>query len=569
MEGLSDCTHIVHRASGLCVDVRPARQGQAETGPDAFRRHVDGEFYGRVGLRTKTLPGSGTRGAAGQMWKYDNERLISMGGERDSLVLTAQWVATPGSGLQSEGGRWELILCNAEGSMNKTAHQDWVLCADGLIRLKATGMVLTLDASEEASQELNGQKWPGLTMRNYARDAHASCTWLVGEISGPAPPLRDRFIGCLLGLAVGDSLGSPLEGWSAPEIAILNPTGVRELSARTDLKFRNLMLPPGHLTDRSSMALAVAASVAEKRAVEGEHVAQRSAEFFAVKAINGLGPLFGSTGVCFQNMIQDLPHRSAWPASPFCTFDPIAMAFDGCGGTYRSVAVGLAFNCASEEHLREMVCTSVLTADADYEAAFMTAKAIALLVPMEAATFDVRAFLELLGESMARVVDDPLSLGHKIASNMDTHEGVWHYTDGMPPSTAPATWYVDCIRKILLLLDEVEDSVTENELFLKEEAAGFRHITCTPFPGRAIDTVPIVLWHFALRWRTPRECLVRAAASGGDTASITCVTGALLGTLHGPAWLNKSWFDSLDNGLHGRDFAVRTASHLHQAFARE
>jgi len=43
-------------------------------------------------------------------------------------------------------------------------------------------------------------------------------------------------VGSLLGLAVGDSLGSPLEGWAAPEIAILHPTGIRQLSARNDLK---------------------------------------------------------------------------------------------------------------------------------------------------------------------------------------------------------------------------------------------------------------------------------------------------------------------------------------------
>ena len=30
--------------------------------------------------------------------------------------------------------------------------------------------------------------------------------------------LRDRFQGCLLGLAVGDALGAPLEGLCAPQI---------------------------------------------------------------------------------------------------------------------------------------------------------------------------------------------------------------------------------------------------------------------------------------------------------------------------------------------------------------
>ena len=83
----------------------------------------------------------------------------------------------------------------------------------------------------------------GLTVRKYSREAHADSTWLVGHSSGTAPPLADRFVGCLLGLAVGDSLGSPLEGWAAPEIAILHPTGIRQLSARNDLKYRPCARP--------------------------------------------------------------------------------------------------------------------------------------------------------------------------------------------------------------------------------------------------------------------------------------------------------------------------------------
>jgi hypothetical protein len=73
-------------------------------------------------------------------------------------------------------------------------------------------------------------------VRKYSQEAHSESTWLVGHSSESAPPLSDRFVGCLLGLAVGDSLGSPLEGWAAPEIAILHPTGIRQLSARNDLK---------------------------------------------------------------------------------------------------------------------------------------------------------------------------------------------------------------------------------------------------------------------------------------------------------------------------------------------
>ena len=116
-----------------------APQVRAFRGRAAGARGAGGDGRGRVPAerpREKTFAdraGASGRIAAGQMWKYEGDRLVSMCGERDSLVLTAQWVETPGSGLQDEGGRLETILCNAEGSMNHMAHQHWQLCANGTI----------------------------------------------------------------------------------------------------------------------------------------------------------------------------------------------------------------------------------------------------------------------------------------------------------------------------------------------------------------------------------------------------------------------------------------------------
>ena len=84
---------------------------------------------------------------------------------------------------------------------------------------------------------------------------------------------------------------------------------------------------------------------------------------------------------------------------------------------------------------------------------------------------------------MQRLVDEPLSLGYKLASNLDTYRGVWEHTQGMPPSDAAANWYIECVKTILVLLDEVEDSATESELMAKEEEARLRHLSCAPFPG--------------------------------------------------------------------------------------
>jgi hypothetical protein len=35
---------------------------------------------------------------------------------------------------------------------------------------------------------------------------------------------------------------------------------------------------------------------------------------------------------------------------------------------------------------------------------------------------------------------------YKLASNLDTYQGVWHHTDGMPPSEAPGNIFLVCIK---------------------------------------------------------------------------------------------------------------------------
>jgi len=306
------------------------------------------------------------------------------------------------------------------------------------------------------------------------------------------------------------------------------------------------------------------------RGLVPQHVAQRSAEFFAIKALNGYAPLFGSSAPVLQDMITEKGPRSEWPAAPFSEFDPVKMSYDGCGGCYRVPAIGLAFRGLSNEELRVKVCEGVLLADGDYEGAFMIAKAISLILDYASpSVFQPLKFLKDLKESMATIVEEPLSLGYKVASNQDSHEGIWHYTEGQPQTKASVTWYTDSIDKIEKLHASVEKGVPQNELYQAEEAAGLRHNSCSPFPGRAVDTVPLALWHFILRWRTPKECLSRCILSGGDTTTIAALSAGLLGALHGHFWISRSWMAALENGLHGRDYSIRTARQLHAVFGVE
>ena len=78
-------------------------------------------------------------------------------------------------------------------------------------------------------------------------------------------PIRDRARGCLLGLAVGDALGGPLEFISAEEIVDRHGGPVSDMIGGGWLSLR-----PGQVTDDTDMALALTRSLVERGGYEPE-----------------------------------------------------------------------------------------------------------------------------------------------------------------------------------------------------------------------------------------------------------------------------------------------------------
>ncbi|MCM8748419.1 ADP-ribosylglycohydrolase family protein [Thermomicrobiaceae bacterium CFH 74404] len=85
---------------------------------------------------------------------------------------------------------------------------------------------------------------------------------------------RDRFRGCLAGLAVGDALGATVELCSASEIRAR--FGVH----REIIGGGWLSLAPGEVTDDTEMALCIARSIVELGRVEPGDIARRFVEWF-------------------------------------------------------------------------------------------------------------------------------------------------------------------------------------------------------------------------------------------------------------------------------------------------
>lgn len=188
-------------------------------------------------------------------------------------------------------GRWEGQLLNMEGASNGTAQQQWAIMGDGTIRLATDkSRCLVISPGHGAGEEGGG----GLTLVDYDHRRHSELSFRVGSAVEMLEPsrhvnkaphshlavmhsthghaadpssrrrpasLEERFSGLLLCLLLGDSLASPTDGWTASETNILHPMGVRMPGARQLLDQPGVDYPPGHLTDRGVLALALASSL--------------------------------------------------------------------------------------------------------------------------------------------------------------------------------------------------------------------------------------------------------------------------------------------------------------------
>lgn len=111
----------------------------------------------------------------------------------------------------------------------------------------------------------------------------------------------------LLGLACGDALGEPVEGWSAERIAA-------EYGTLTD--FVGGRVPPGGLTDDTEQALRLARSLAERGGFDPDDAARRFVEWFEGGPV-GIG---GLTRRVLRRIADGEDWRTAsrevWEASP-------------------------------------------------------------------------------------------------------------------------------------------------------------------------------------------------------------------------------------------------------------
>lgn len=163
-----------------------------------------------------------------------------------------------------------------------------------------------------------------------------------------SPTPRDRFQGCLLGLAVGDAVGTTVE---------FQPRG--SFPQLTDLvgggPFR---LKPGQWTDDTSMALCLATSLIERQGFDAEDQMRRYTQWHQRGYLS-------STGDCFDigNTVSAALGRFAATGDPYCgSTDPHSA---GNGALMRLAPVPMYFARTVSEAEKNAVLSTRTTHGAE------------------------------------------------------------------------------------------------------------------------------------------------------------------------------------------------------------
>lgn len=374
--------------------------------------------------------------------------------------------------------------------------------------------------------------------------------------------LRARARGCMLGIMVGDALGAAFEGYSQERIRKLAQGEwqtplvqgfVRAVHMGTYISTGTTLqgpfqlargvddmafVPPGPelpeevldqcgrigmYTDDACACLAVAGSLVECGRADAGHVARSCAEFFRDNEHFRGSPATAKqvNAACLAGVPVE---KTGLP--PYFRFEGGSFAN---GGAMRISPLALAYRHASHGALRKAVEQTILGTHRHTEAvdfAALQAAAVQYSLLHDPGTFDPNELLPgLLGLCHSDDMRDVMV------------------------SLARAVRFVD--------MDDADDQKILGPILTKHKRPG----SGLGFQLASIHMAPCVFWLVCRHYRDPRHAVQAAVDLGGDTDTTASMVGAIVGALHGEGWCDD-WAGSMENGIHGRDYALRLAEQL-------
>jgi ADP-ribosylglycohydrolase len=318
---------------------------------------------------------------------------------------------------------------------------------------------------------------------------------------------RSHFVGCTVGLAVGDALGYPAEFRTRAQLMRdLGSQGITGFLRLKDRRFapRPYMSgpdhPPGTFTDDTQMTLAVAEALLSHGHAGRDALMQEMGRRFVAwhrSPDNNRAPGATCSKGC-DNLERGVPWREAGVADS-----------KGCGSAMRVAPIGLFFEDLDEV---ESVARDSSLLTHGHPAALEGAAAAALLVA-----------LALRGASPAQMYEEVMRRCGGRSRDFD-----------------------ECLSKVPGLLERApEEVLTRNVLgegWVAEEA------------------VASALYCF---WRHPddyRAAVLEAANTDGDSDSLATIAGSISGARLGLGALPSEWVQEVESSTYLQDVGARLAA---------
>ncbi|WP_406696409.1 ADP-ribosylglycohydrolase family protein [Singulisphaera sp. Ch08] len=333
------------------------------------------------------------------------------------------------------------------------------------------------------------------------------------------PPL-DRARGCLLGLAIGDALGAPLEGLSAQQIRAHYGVVVDYVDgARAWKKKPYRWRMPGLYSDDTQQALALCDVLIERSRIEADPLAELYLRLATPKG-SYVGAHRG-VGRSFRQVLSELERG----VSPRQTGQVSA----GIGAAMRIAPLGIFFSDDDSDEMFTSIMAASLITHRDIRSlagAMAVAHAVRRMANGESRN---PSFLLWVAADVARTEDKIASLYGDVVTSLRDHPR------SMSRSIAHAESLLDLPRDRALAALVEEANRHGAEPTCKRATMGF--------PPACIPTCLYLL----LTTDSFEEAIIEVINLGGDADTTGAILGALLGAHYGIDAIPDRWLARLQN----------------------
>lgn len=342
----------------------------------------------------------------------------------------------------------------------------------------------------------------------------------------------DRFTGCMVGLAVGDALGYPVEGWTAEQIRAILGRIVDYVESPTDPPERWRLR--GLHSDDTQQALVIADTLIETGRADPDLICQKFLELAEGPPHLLLGAHRGA-GRNFRYTIQALRDGASWNGG--------ARHTAGVGASMRVAPVGLALGI-DDAAVRTNAAVQALVTHSDpraVAASFLVAHSAGRFAWLPPNPFTPEALLQEAIHFVRRS-EDWLIEAHGRHLSRDSRPILHHMSEAL--------------RGISGSIDRPPVEILPGIAARASELAGYT----IEHPCRGFAPAGVVsAFYFFLHYRGDFEpALVEAVNWGGDTDTVCAILGALCGAYQGIGAIPTRWTDR----LRVRDLVISRAKAL-------